>query len=213
MVTLSVEAVLFDMDGTLVDSTAMVEHVWTEFAAANAVDAAAIIDFAHGRPSRDTIARFAADPARIDEWLDWIHTAEGGRFNEVVAVPGAVELVSSLPRGRWAVVTSAIHAPARERLALVGIEPPQIVIGADNVAQGKPHPEGYLAAASALGVEPGRCVVFEDTQAGALAGLAAGCAVVLVGDLAPDVPGVVARVRDLTEVSAASDGRGITLSL
>ncbi len=89
MTRLTVRAVLFDMDGTLVDSTAMVETVWTEFSAANGADAAAVIDFAHGRPSRDTIARFAADATRIDEWNEWITKAEGERFNEVTAIPGA----------------------------------------------------------------------------------------------------------------------------
>jgi sugar-phosphatase len=205
-----VSAVLFDMDGTLVDSTAMVEQIWAEFAAANGVDALHVTHFAHGRPSRDTVAKFAADPARIDEWNHWIHTAEAQRFTEVTTIPGALDAVRALPSGTWAVVTSAIHAPARDRLAQNGFPPASILIGADDVERGKPHPEGYLAAASALGVEPARCVVFEDTAAGIEAGLAAGCAVVAVGDV--DAEGVSGRIRDFTEVSVAHESGEIVLT-
>ncbi|MGC4174858.1 HAD-IA family hydrolase [Demequina sp.] len=207
---LTAAAVLFDMDGTLVDSTAMVEAVWSEFAEANRVDARAVIDFAHGRPSRDTIAKFVADTTRIDEWLDWIHTAEGERFTEVTTIPGAREAVLAIPLERWAVVTSAIHHPAHERLTQNGFPPPPVLIGADDVTHGKPNPEGYLAAASALGVVPEDCVVFEDTIAGIEAGLAAGCAVVAVGNV--EANGIAGRIRDFTAVTVEATGEGLTIT-
>lgn len=208
--TLEVHGVLFDMDGTLVDSTAMVEHIWTEFAQANATDPRAVIDFAHGRPSRDTVARFAANSARIDKWLHWIHTAEAERFGTVVAIPGAREVVCALPPERWAVVTSAIHGPAQARLVQNGFPTPAVLVGADDVRHGKPHPEGYLAAALALGLDPARCVVFEDTSAGIEAGRAAGCAVVAVGDVR--VHGIAVRIRDFTDVRVARTTDGVALT-
>jgi len=191
-------AILFDMDGTLVDSTAVVDAVWTEFAEANAAVPADVLQFGHGRPSRDTVARFAADAARTEEWLEWIHTAEAERFGDVTAILGAVDVVTALPRHAWAVVTSAIRGPALERLSLSGFPEPGLLIGADDVTHGKPHPEPYLAAASALGIEPARCVVFEDTSAGVEAGLAAGCQVVAVGDI--EAEGLAGRIRDFTDV-------------
>jgi mannitol-1-/sugar-/sorbitol-6-phosphatase len=203
---LRVAAVLFDMDGTLVDSTAMVEQVWGEFAAANGADAAAVIEFAHGRPSRDTVAKFAADPARIVEWNEWIHAAEGERFSEVTTIPGALDAVAALPSDRWAVVTSAIREPARERLAQNGFPSPAILIGADDVEHGKPHPEGYARAARELGFEPKACVVFEDTIAGIKAGVGAGCTVIAVGDVR--ARRIWGRIPDFTSVrfSPAGDG-------
>ena len=210
MFTIEVHGVLLDMDGTLVDSTAMVEQLWTEFALANGAQAAEVIAFAHGRPSRDTVAKFAADPTRVDEWIDWIHAAEAERFGEVTAIPGAQAFVRALPASRWAVVTSAIRAPAQSRLAQNGFPAPRVLVGADDVRQGKPHPEGYLAAASALGLDPARCVVFEDTSAGIEAGRAAGCAVVAVGDVR--VHGIAVRIRDFTDVRVARTTDGVALT-
>lgn len=209
--TLYVQAILFDMDGTLVDSTAEVEAMWTEFAHANGVDPATVIEFAHGRPSRDTIATFAPDA--IERWEAYIHDGEHTRFLTVRSIPGAVEVVNSLRPGSWALVTSALHHPARQRLRVIGIEPPEVVIGAEDVAAGKPHPEGYLAAASALGVAPQDCVVFEDTDAGVRAGLAAGCTVVVVGEAETPATAGLHRVRDFARVSAVQDDAGITLTL
>lgn len=203
MTTLRVTAVLFDMDGTLVDSTHMVEETWREFSRMNHADPAAVIDFAHGRPSRDTIARFSADPLRIGEWIDWITKAEGERFTEVTAIPGALEVVRALPSDRWAVVTSALREPARERLLQNGFPDPAVLIGADDVTHGKPDPEGFLAAASALGVEASACVVFEDSVAGLRAAIAAGCTAVAVG-AAPtegDLDGTAGRIADFTDVA------------
>jgi sugar-phosphatase len=209
--TIHVQAILFDMDGTLVDSTAEVEVMWTEFAAANGVEAQTVIDFAHGRPSRDTIAKFA--PHEIERWETFIHDGEHTRFLTVRQIPGAVDLVNSLRPGSWALVTSALHHPARQRLRVIGIEPPEVVIGAEDVTSGKPDPEGYLAAASALGVAPQDCVVFEDTDAGVRAGLAAGCTVVVVGDQESPATAELIRIDDFSKVRATPDAQGIGISL
>jgi sugar-phosphatase len=204
MTRLRVAAVLFDMDGTLVDSTHMVERIWEEFAAANRADPAEVIDFAHGRPSRDTIARFAADPARTGEWNEWITKAEGDRFGEVTAIAGALAVVTALGAERWAVVTSALRQPALERLARNGFPTPRVLIGADDVERGKPHPEGYVRAATELGFEPQDCVVFEDASAGIEAAQRAGAPVVAVGDV--EAPRLAGRIRDFASVSVVEAG-------
>jgi sugar-phosphatase len=207
---LVVDGVLFDMDGTLVDSTVVVEQMWTEFAVAHGVHPPEVIDFAHGRPSRDTITRYA--PHAFDEWNQRFIDGEHTRFSEVVEVPGAAVFVNSLPRGSWALVTSALHMPARDRLRVIGIEPPDVVVAAEDVVQGKPHPEGYLAAAAGLGLDPARCVVFEDTDAGLTAGLAAGCSVVAVGEKPGAGLELAGRIADFTSVTAKVTPHGIAIS-
>lgn len=201
-----VDGVLFDMDGTLVDSTVVVEQMWTEFAHEVGVDAAEVVEFAHGRPSRETIAKYAPDAQ--DEWNARFTEGEATRFDDVVEIPGAAAFANSLPRGRWALVTSALHHPARARLKAIGIEPPEVVIGAEDVERGKPDPEGYRKAAALLGLDPARCVVFEDTDAGMTAGLEAGCVVIAMGDREGHELPVAGRIPDMTHIRAkvAADG-------
>ncbi|WP_062078952.1 HAD-IA family hydrolase [Demequina globuliformis] len=210
---IAVDAVLFDMDGTLVDSNALVDVVWTEFAHAHDLNPAEVLAYAHGRPSRVTVAHYLSDASSIATWNDHIHHLEATMFGAVVEIPGARALVEALPRERWAVVTSAIREPARERIRAVGIDVPEVLIGADDVSRGKPDPEGYLAAARDLGVDPRRCVVFEDTDAGVRAGLAAGCTTVVVGQGTSEVLDRQLRVRDLTQVSVSVAGSEVTMHL
>lgn len=213
MAELRVDAVLCDMDGTLVDSTAMVDAMWNEFADAHGLDGVEVRAFAHGRPSRATIERYLDDDAQIREWTDAIHAMEAGRFDGVVEVAGAAAFIGSLPCERWALVTSALADPAQSRLRVVGVEPPTVLIGADDVTHGKPDPEGYARAARALGVDAGRCVVFEDTDAGIQAGLAAGCSVVVVGPNRSEATAGLARVDDMTQVGVRVEGETIVLTL
>jgi sugar-phosphatase len=201
-------AVLFDMDGTLVDSTALVEEVWTEFSHTHGLNAAQVIAFAHGRPSRDTISTFLPDQEDLARALESFHHVEATRFSAVTAIPGARDVVASLPTGRWAVVTSAIREPAKERLAAVGMPLPTVLIGADDVRAGKPHPEGYARAARELGFAPQDCVVFEDTAAGIEAGLAAGCQAVVVGAARADAMAGLPRIPDFSGVTVEfADGQ------
>ncbi|NTV39923.1 MAG: HAD-IA family hydrolase [Demequinaceae bacterium] len=206
---LVVDAILFDMDGTLVDSNSVVDEMWGRFAVTLGLDPQAVRTFAHGTPSTATLRRFLPTHESFDDWFAKIAVWESENFGHVGAVAGAVELVASLPADRWAVVTSALRDAARIRLEGVGFPAPLVLIGADDVTRGKPDPEGFLAAAEALGVDPGRCVVFEDSPAGLEAALAAGAQAVVVGDLDAPVTLGLRRIRDWTGVNyeRTSEGR------
>lgn len=172
--TMDVSAVLFDMDGTLVDSTAAVERVWRRWAARHGLDFPALLAVSHGRRAADTIARFAPPGADHAEENRWMLEAEMVEQQGIVPIPGAQRLLASLPRGRVAVVTSAARELALLRLRLAGLVVPSLVIAAEDVTAGKPDPQGYLQAARQLGVAPEACLVVEDAPAGLEAGRAAG---------------------------------------
>ena len=193
------DAVLFDMDGTLVDSRALVEMMWLRWAARRDVSPEVILAVAHGRPTYDTMRIVAPEIATREEAaaLDAEEAAEKGGEMQV---PGAAALLAAMPAGRWAVFTSAFHAIARDRIAGVGLPVPEVLLGADDVRQGKPHPEGYIEAARRLRVDPERCVVIEDTQPGVRAGRAAGAKVVGLRTTYPSLEECDAIATDLRDV-------------
>ncbi len=168
---------LFDLDGTLVDSSIVVARHWGLFAERHKLELASILAVCHGRRSADTIAEVAPslDAASEAALLD---TGEEIDVDGLVLVPGAAELLAGLDPTRWAVVTSGHRTLARRRLEAVGLPVPGVLVTGDEVEHGKPHPEGFLRAAAALGVEPAACVVVEDAPAGVAAGRAAGARVV-----------------------------------
>jgi len=174
-----VDALLFDMDGTLIDSTGSVLRSWDTVAAEFAIpaDLFAVVP-RHGRPAAEILADLVprelipAAAARLDE-LELTDT------EDVTVLPGAAELLAAAPEGRWAVVTSAGRELARVRLAAGGISARHLAT-IDDVSRGKPDPEPFLLGAKLLGVEPSRCLVFEDAPAGLAAARAAGAATVAV---------------------------------
>jgi sugar-phosphatase len=174
-----VDALLFDMDGTLVDSTGSVLRSWETVAAEFAIpeDRYALVP-RHGRPSveilADLLPRDIVAPAaeRLDE-------LEQTDIADVVLLPGAGALLAAAPPGRWAVVTSAGRPLAAVRLAAAGIDAPRIVT-IDDVSRGKPDPEPFLLGAKLLGVPPENCLVFEDAPAGLTAARAAGASTIAV---------------------------------
>jgi mannitol-1-/sugar-/sorbitol-6-phosphatase len=165
-------AVLSDLDGVLVDSGAEVERVWREWAVEQGLDPDDVGPASHGVPGRQVIERVAPhlDAVRESERVDRLHAATGG-----VALPGAAELLASV--SPLAVVTSCSPPLAAARFAAAGLEPPAVLITADLTPRGKPHPDPYLAAARALGVDPRECLVIEDAPAGIAAARAAGATV------------------------------------
>ena len=180
MISLSCEAILFDMDGTLVDSKACVESIWKRWALRHGVDVHSLLQTSHGRRAEDTIKDVAPHLDVVAE-ARALQTEELATRGGIIAVGGSFQLLSRLRDDQWAVVTSASRAIATVRLECAGLPvPPQLISGED-VHSGKPDPEGYLKAADRLGVPYHHCVVVEDTPAGILAGRSAGMTVLALG--------------------------------
>jgi sugar-phosphatase len=174
---LGCDAILFDLDGVLVNSVACVERHWREWAVEHGLDAEAIIQIAHGQKTVDTMRLFAP-------WLDV--EGEATRFAEseaadmdgVCPIPGASDLLQGLPRQAWAVVTSGSRALALARIRHVGLPDPSVLVTADDVTHGKPSPDPYVLAAARLKISPGACIVIEDSPPGIAAARAAGMRVI-----------------------------------
>ena len=167
------DALLLDMDGTLVDSTECVERQWRRWAERHGLELDPILKISHGRTTIETIRQIAPHLATEEEVRSF-DVAEVGDTEGIRAVRGAVAFVSALPEDRWAVVTSAPRKLAHARLERAGIPVPRQMVCADDVSHGKPHPEPYLTAARLVGIAPEMCVVIEDAQAGVESARAAG---------------------------------------
>lgn len=170
-------AILFDLDGVLCDSTKAVDREWREWAARKGVDGDAVMAIAHGVRTIEVIRRVAphldaeAEAAAIEN-----HEAFDQRG--VTVMPGAVELVKSIPAERWGVVTSGSRLLAEHRLPHCGVPMPRVLVTSDDVVNGKPHPEPYLKGAKGLGFEAGECLVIEDAPAGIQSARAGGMRVI-----------------------------------
>ena len=205
----SCDAILFDLDGVLVDSAEVVERTWRRWAARQGLDPDEIVRIAHGRRTVETV-RLVAPGLDAEAEGAALAASESTETDGVYEIPGARELLESLPDGSWAVVTSGIRVVAELRIRHTGLPTPRVLIPADEVRHGKPHPEGYLAAAERLGVEPARCLVIEDTPPGIEAAHAGGMRVVAIASTYPAatlgeadaVVGALTSVR----VDAASGG-------
>ena len=182
---LTCKTILFDLDGVLVDSTLAVERVWRRWAHQHKIDPELVMENAHGRRSIETIRIVApefdaeAENFKVEEME--IEDKEG-----IVAIPGAAELLRSLPSSNFTVVTSATRALAAARLQHAGLIVPKNLVSADDVAHGKPAPEPYLKGAARLGFTPADCIVFEDTPAGIQSGKAAGMRVIALKTTYPE---------------------------
>jgi sugar-phosphatase len=165
MPTFSCSAVLFDLDGVLVDSTRAVDREWREWAHSKGIDGDAIMAIAHGVRTIEVIRRVAPHlDAEAEAWQ--IENREANDQEGVVVMPGALELLNSIPRNRWGVVTSGSRLLATARSKFCGLPVPTILVTSDDVKQGKPHPEPYLKGAALLGFHPSECLVVEDAPAG-----------------------------------------------
>jgi sugar-phosphatase len=206
-------AVLFDIDGTLVDSTPVVERSWRTWAQEFGVDADELMRVCHGRRTEDTVADFVT-PQRRAAAVARLQALELADFDGVTALPGAQQLLEELPRRRWAAVTSGERPLMTARLEAARLPIPDILICAEDVAAGKPSPEGYLQAAAGLGFDASQCVVVEDAPAGIAAGLAAGAQVLAVTTThdADQVSSANVIVADLSYVRMKSTNGGVGLS-
>jgi mannitol-1-/sugar-/sorbitol-6-phosphatase len=177
MIQLHCAALLFDLDGVLVDSTPAVARVWSRWAIKHGLNPDDVIAHAHGRPSLSTIRELLPD---ADEEVE-NREVERGEIEDlegVIPLPGAIELLKSIPADRWTIVTSCTRALANVRMRAAGLPMPMKLITADDIIHGKPDPEPYLKGAAALGFNTDECVVLEDAPAGIYAGKATGAKVI-----------------------------------
>jgi mannitol-1-/sugar-/sorbitol-6-phosphatase len=182
--------VLADLDGTLVDSGASILRAWRWWAARHGIDADTIEPIMHGRPSGEIIAQVAPHLDATAESLV-VDAREAQDAHDVIALPGAAELLAGWPGDRLAIVTSCTVPLVTARLRATGLPAPAVLVTPERVRRGKPDPEGYLLAAAQLGAEPADCVVLEDAPAGVAAGRAAGMHVVgvLTSHTEDELPG------------------------
>lgn len=173
-------AFLFDMDGTVVDSIAAANRIWARWATGHGLDPADVLAAIHGVRAVDTIRRFAPPGTDVELEAEQLTHAEIDDVEGVVEVPGARRFLDSLPPDRWAIVTSAPRELARRRLSAAGVPIPGVFVTAADVQRGKPFPDGFVAAAEALGVPVVDCLVWEDSPAGIAAAEASGASVIVV---------------------------------
>ncbi|SRR6266481_2287697 len=176
MTLIQCRAVLFDMDGVLVDSTPAVARVWTDWALKHGFDPNEVVRKAHGRPSLATIIELLPKGDHHAENRE-VERREIEDIADVVALPGALTLLQAIPQHRWAVVTSATRALAEVRLRAAGLPIPRHLVTASDLQCGKPFPDPYLKGAEILGIVAAECVVAEDAASGVQSGKAAGARV------------------------------------
>lgn len=214
--TIRCQAMLFDMDGVLVDSTDAVARVWSKWALARGFDPDTVVRAAHGRPSIVTVREFLPDADAHAEDLE-VERQEIEDLEGVVAIPGAVALVKSLPANRWIVATSATRALAEVRLGAAGIPVLPIMVTSNDIKRGKPDPEPYLKAAARLGFPASECVVVEDAPAGIRSGKAAGARVIGLPTTSGRAELIKAGadwvVRNCADIAADIDGDGLVLRI
>jgi sugar-phosphatase len=207
MVEFRCKAFLFDMDGVLVDSRAVVERTWQRWAAErHPIDLVKLLHVAHGRKARDTL-KIMAPSLATDEEVAWLDATELADVEGLSVLAGARELVSALPRDRWAIVTSCGRDLARLRLSAAGVPEPDVLVVAEEVKRGKPAPDGYRLGAERLGFAPRDCIVFEDAPAGVAAGKAAGAVVIglTTNYAAEDLREADATIGDLRSIQVRPD--------
>jgi sugar-phosphatase len=201
-------AVLFDMDGTLIDSTPVVVRSWVTWALERGIDPERL-EGHHGVPAAQIVRRLVPEHD-VEAAIARINALEIADVDGITVLPGAAEAVAALPEGRRAIVTSCTSALAAARIGAAGLLAPSVVVTADDVPRGKPDPAPYLLGARRLGIDPSTCLVVEDAPSGLDAARAAGAATLAVttttpvGDLVAD-----AVVGTLADVRFAVDGDGV----
>lgn len=210
--TIHARAALLDMDGTLVDSTAVVERLWLAWAEPHGISPETVLSVVHGRQGHQSMAIMLPerDHAINLRENDVMLATEAEDVDGVVMIPGADRLLDALAHLPHAIVTSANIALMTARMRQAGLAVPTLTVTAENVSASKPDPEGFLRGAELLGVDPADCVVFEDSGAGIRAGLAAGMRVIGVGPHAAAHEPTY-RVDDLTQVSVAPTADGFDI--
>jgi sugar-phosphatase len=216
MTSTACSALLFDMDGVLIDSTPAVARVWHRWALEHGLDPDEVVRRAHGRPSVATIRELLPN-SDIEAEDREVERREIEDLDGVVPLPGVLELLNTLPSERWTIVTSCTRPLALVRLRTAGLPIPKRLITSNDIQNGKPHPEPYLKAASLLGYPAAECVVVEDAPAGIRAGKAAGARVIAFPTTMDRQDLQNARadwiLRNCADIRAANGGGGLILTL
>lgn len=201
IMSITCEALIFDLDGVLVDSEDAVEQRWRYWAERRDIPFEEVEAVYHGRPMAEVIREVAPhlDAEAETEEMNDVTTAAPDTLQ---AFDGAEQLLDNLPEDRWTIATSGRRRTATNRLSQVGLPIPNTLVTADDIEKGKPAPDPYLLAADRLGVEPARCVVFEDAPGGVEAAQRAGAHVIGVATATPPdalapADGIVWSVADV----------------
>jgi HAD superfamily hydrolase (TIGR01509 family) len=206
------EAVLFDMDGTLIDS----EPIWFDTEIAILAEYGFTLGREHwarvlGQPNEVAVgyllevSGIPLTPRQLNERIEDAMAARMGQGIELMA--GAKELFTELDAAGIpaALVTASSRRIVEASLGSIGAHRFQFTVSGDDVTHGKPHPEPYLTAARLLGVDPTRCAVIEDSPNGSRSGAAAGCRVLAIPHAAPIAAHPLITVADsLADVSLAT---------
>jgi len=207
MIEFRCSAILFDLDGVLIDSTRSVDRQWRAWAREQGIDEEKVMAIAHGVRTLEVV-RAVAPHLDAEAEVRRLESREAQDQADVVVMPGAAELIHAIPEGRWCVVTSGTRYLATARLRFGGLPVPKVLVTADDVANGKPHPEPYLRGAELLGVKHEDCLVIEDAPAGIRSGHAGRMKVIALTSTYPasklgKADAVIAR---LNQIHVARDG-------
>jgi sugar-phosphatase len=216
MLPIPCRALLFDLDGVLVDSTPAVTRVWASWALEHGFDPEEVVRMAHGRTSLSTIIELLPNGNHAAEDRD-VERREIEDVDGVIPLPGALELLHTLPPHRWAVVTSGTRPLAEVRIRAAGLPLPKHFVTASDITRSKPDPQPYLLGAKSVGCAPGECVVIEDAPAGIRSAKVAGARVIALRTTAPDAELAAAGadwiIQDLRSLSFANNANGDELLL
>jgi sugar-phosphatase len=209
ILTITIRGILFDMDGVLISSTAADERCWLRWAKHHHMEGAFSLQSTHGRRGIDTLRALRADLDAAAE-LRRLEDYDAEDHSGLIILPGVERLLASLPPDRWTIVTSATTRLLEGRLGYAGLPIPEVLVPAEKVANGKPHPEPYLTGAKLLGFDPADCLVIEDSPAGVASGKAAGCRVLalLSSHTQAELTGADWFVASLEQVTAAPQTDG-----
>jgi mannitol-1-/sugar-/sorbitol-6-phosphatase len=209
-------ALLFDLDGVLIDSTPAVERVWHQWALEHGFNPDEVVASAHGRPSLATVRDYLPNADHAAENRE-VERREIADLAGVVPLPGAVALLASLPPDRWTIVTSCTRRLAEIRIKAAGLPLPTRMVTSTDITHGKPHPEPYLKGASLLGFPAAQCVVIEDAPAGIRAGKSAAARVIALQTTAPPAAlreaGADWILNNCADIRVISSRPGLTLTL
>jgi mannitol-1-/sugar-/sorbitol-6-phosphatase len=216
MLRIQCKAMLFDLDGVLIDSTRVVARVWHRWAVEHGFDPDEVIARAHGRPSLSTVSEFLPNADHAAENRE-VERREMNDLEGVVLLPGAAQLLDQLTPDRWTIVTSCTRPLAEIRLRAAGLPIPERMITSSDIRNGKPHPEPYLKGASVLGFSADECVVVEDVPAGIRAGKASGARVIAIRTTVKDPEllsaGADWLLNNCSDISVAKKSPDLTLAL